>query len=47
MGVAPDVAKNAVRVSLGKANKMHEIEDFLQTLNAVLNRLKRLSAIAV
>ena len=47
MGVAPDVAESAVRVSLGKDNKMDEIEGFLQTLNAVLNRLKRLSAIAV
>ena len=47
MSVAPDIAKSAVRVSLGGANKMSEIEDFLQTLNAVLNRLKRLSAIAV
>ena len=47
MGVAPDIAESAVRVSLGKANNMHEIEDFLQTLDSVLNRLKRLSAIAV
>jgi cysteine sulfinate desulfinase/cysteine desulfurase-like protein len=47
MGVAPDIAESAVRVSLGKDNKMDEIEGFLQMLNAVLNRLKRLSAIAV
>ncbi|HWN29754.1 MAG TPA: cysteine desulfurase family protein [Burkholderiales bacterium] len=47
MGVAPDVARSAVRVSLGKNNNMDEIEGFLQTLNAVLNRLQRLSAIAV
>ena len=47
MGVAPEVARSAVRVSLGKDNKVDEIEGFLQTLNAVLNRLQRLSAIAV
>lgn len=47
MGVAPDVARSAVRVSLGKNNNMDEIEGFLQTLNGVLNRLQRLSAIAV
>lgn len=47
MGVATEVARSAVRVSLGKNNNMDEIEGFLQTLNGVLNRLQRLSAIAV
>ncbi|HXZ95740.1 MAG TPA: cysteine desulfurase family protein [Burkholderiales bacterium] len=47
MGVAPEIAESAVRVSLGKDNKMQEVEGFLQAIGSVLNRLKRLSAIAV
>ena len=47
MGVTREIAESAVRVSLGKDNEMREIEDFLRTIDSVINRLKRLSAIAV
>jgi cysteine desulfurase len=47
MGVAPDVARGAVRFSLGKDNSPAEIADFLRALDNVLTRLKRLTAIAV
>ncbi|MGH8744003.1 MAG: cysteine desulfurase family protein [Burkholderiales bacterium] len=47
MGVAPERAKSSVRVSLGKDNSMAQVEYFLQTLQAVLTKLKRLAAIAV
>ena len=47
MGVAGDVARGAVRFSTGKDNSAGQVEDFLQTLEATLARLKRLTAIAV
>jgi cysteine desulfurase len=47
MGVAPDVARGAVRLSLGKDNTPAEVADFLRVLERVLARLNRLSAIAV
>ncbi len=47
MGVAPELARGAVRVSFGVRNTAGEVEDFLQALSAVLNRLRRLTAIAV
>jgi cysteine desulfurase len=47
MGVAPELARGAVRVSFGVHNTAGQVEDFLQTLSAVLNRLRRLTAIAV
>ena len=47
MGVAPEVARGAVRLSLGKDNTSAEVADFLHTLEGVLARLKRLIAIAV
>jgi len=47
MGVAPDIAEGAVRVSLGKDNTMREIEEFLLAIGTVLNRLQRLAAVAV
>lgn len=47
MGVAPELARGAVRVSFGVRNTAGQVEDFLQALSAVLNRLRRLTAIAV
>lgn len=47
MGVPPELARGAVRVSFGVHNTAEQVEDFLRTLSAVLNRLQRLTAIAV
>ncbi len=47
MGVAPELARGAVRVSFGVHNTTAQVEDFLQAVSAVLNRLRRLTAIAV
>ncbi|HKQ24780.1 MAG TPA: cysteine desulfurase family protein [Burkholderiales bacterium] len=47
MGVAPELARGAVRVSFGVHNTARQVEDFLQALSAVLIRLRRLAAIAV
>jgi cysteine desulfurase len=47
MGVAPELARGAVRVSFGVHNTATQVEDFLRALSAVLNHLRRLTAIAV
>jgi cysteine desulfurase len=47
MGVAPELARGAVRVSLGYGNTLEQINSFLETLDFVLLKLKRLTAIAV
>ena len=47
MGVAPELARGAVRVSFGVHNTAGQVEDFLQALSTVLHRLRRLTAIAV
>jgi cysteine desulfurase len=47
MGVQPDMARGAVRVSFGAGNEMEQVEAFLQALENELQRLKRLTAIAV
>lgn len=47
MGVAPQLARSSVRVSLGLANTGQHIEDFLQTLATTVLKLQRLSAVAV
>jgi cysteine desulfurase len=47
MGVQPDMARGAVRVSFGAGNEMQQVEAFLQALENELQRLKRLTAIAV
>lgn len=38
MGIAPDLAKSAIRVSLGKDNTETEIDRFVEVLNASLER---------
>jgi cysteine desulfurase len=47
MGVAPELARGAIRVSFGAQNTAIEVEDFLQALGATVSRLRRLTAIAV
>lgn len=47
MEVAPELARGAVRFSLGAPNTLQQVEDFLRALDRVLGRLKRLTAMAV
>jgi cysteine desulfurase len=47
MGVPPELARGAVRFSLGAGNSMGQVEEFLRTLAATVARLKRLTAMAV
>lgn len=46
MGVNQDVARGAVRVSLGANNTAAQVTDFLVTLNNEISRLKQLTAMA-
>ncbi|HCZ16428.1 MAG TPA: cysteine desulfurase family protein [Accumulibacter sp.] len=47
MGVAPGLARGAVRVSLGGANTVAEVDGFLATLQGTVRRLQGLTAMAV
>lgn len=47
MRVAPEVARGAVRVSLGAANSEGQIDDFLFALQKTLQELQGLTAVAV
>jgi cysteine desulfurase len=47
MGVAPEIARGAVRVSLGRGNSEDEVERFARTLTELAARLKRMTAVAV
>ena len=47
MGVAPELARGAVRISLGAANTLEQIEGFLITLQKTSEKMQRLAAIAV
>jgi cysteine desulfurase len=47
MGVAPELARGAVRVSFGAQNTAREVEGFLQALGATVSRLRRMTANAV
>jgi cysteine desulfurase len=47
MGVAPELARGAVRLSLGKDNQAAQVDEFLKVLSATLAKLRRLTAIAV
>ncbi|MBX3666044.1 MAG: cysteine desulfurase [Burkholderiales bacterium] len=47
MGVAPELARGAVRFSLGAANTAEQVDGFLAALAAVAQRLRRLTAVAV
>jgi cysteine desulfurase len=47
MGVAPELARGAVRFSLGAANTMQQVDEFLTVLAHVVTKLRRLTAVAV
>lgn len=47
MGVAPDVARGAVRVSLGDGNTEAEVDQFINALQATAGSLHGLTAVAV
>lgn len=47
MGVQPELARGAVRVSLGKDNTLAQVEDFLAALQNIVANMRRLTAIAV
>ena len=47
MGVEADLARGAVRFSLGAANTAEQVDGFLQALAGVIQRLRTLQAIAV
>jgi len=47
MGVAPDIARGAVRFSLGAANSAQDVDAFLAALKQVVARLQNLTAMAV
>jgi cysteine desulfurase len=46
MGIAPDLARGAVRVSFGAHNTLLQVTDFLTTLKNEILRLKQLTSIA-
>jgi cysteine desulfurase len=47
MGVAPEVARGAVRVSLGVVNSAAEIDEFINALRVTVGRLQGMAALAV
>ena len=47
MGVAPEIARGAVRFSLGAANTAQHVDAFLAAINDVVSRFKNLTAMAV
>jgi cysteine desulfurase len=47
MGVAPDLARGAVRVSFGVKNTSDELNRFLAALQTEVQRLRQLTAVAV
>jgi len=47
MGVAPEVARGAVRVSLGAENTVVDIDQFIKVLQVTVGRLQGLTALAV
>jgi cysteine desulfurase len=47
MGVDPDLARCAVRVSLGKSNSAAQVEDFIRAVSSVAQELRRMNMIAV
>ncbi len=47
MGIAPDIARGAVRVSVGRANTQLQIAQFLRTLHELTGKLQHMSAIVV
>jgi len=46
MGIEPELAQGALRVSLGIKTKEDEVKAFLEALKMEVNRLKQLTAMA-
>jgi cysteine desulfurase len=47
MGVEAQLAKGAIRISLGKDNTPRQVEDFLKHLSVEVQRLGKMAALAV
>ena len=47
MGISPEIARGAVRVSLGKDNRIEQVENFLIVLKNIIEELRHLTAMAV
>jgi cysteine desulfurase len=47
MGVAPELARGAVRLSLGAENTAEDVAGFLRTVQSLVKRLKGMTAMAV
>ncbi|MGE5526600.1 MAG: cysteine desulfurase family protein [Rhodospirillaceae bacterium] len=47
MGIAPEIARGAVRVSLGAGTSQADVDGFVRAVDAVADRLKKLTAMAV
>lgn len=47
MGVEPELAKGAIRVSLGRANSREQVLDFIRALRVELERLRAMLAVAL
>ncbi len=47
MGVAPELARNAVRISVGRTTTANDVTSFIATFARVLKELKNLTAMAV
>jgi cysteine desulfurase len=47
MGVAPEIARGAVRVSLGAGNNEADIDEFINALRLTVGRLQGMTALAV
>lgn len=47
MGVGPELARGAVRISFGAGNTPAQVDGFLEALTATLSKLRRLAAVAV
>jgi len=47
MGVAPELAKGAIRVSLGRANTGQQVQEFIAVLQVELGRLRSMLSVAM
>jgi cysteine desulfurase len=47
MGVAPELARGALRISFGEGNTMAEVDGFLATLQVTLQQLQQMTAMTV
>jgi cysteine desulfurase len=47
MGVEPELARGAVRLSLGTRSTAEDVDGFVRTVKALVKRLKGLTAMAV